>query len=182
MPDSGHNTQQPVKLNKYEIDLYAQVKIKVSNIHAGSIGSAIAQVETMVDMKRLLNKGFPSNSNECCIGSVEYVGNILKAVVNNIAQDNPSLQGPNSAEDYQSTSKPRVLIIVDGGVADYVSDDAVDIAIFDRDNYKSDPVQTGNAPAHFADLAIPIDVPVAPPDTLHQALTGIGILENRLHS
>lgn len=62
------------------------------------------------------------------------------------------------AEDQQQT--PRVLITVSGGIADYVSDKGVDVEIFDHDNYKDDPVGTDPVPAHFRDLAEPIDVPV----------------------
>lgn len=56
-------------------------------------------------------------------------------------------------------TEPRVLITVSGGVADYVSDEGVDVKIFDRDNYDNDPVYTDKVPAHFWDLAEPIDVP-----------------------
>jgi hypothetical protein len=60
----------------------------------------------------------------------------------------------------QPTAKPRVLILVKGGVADYVCDDGIDVEIFDRDNYEVDPEETGGVPRHYADLATPIDVPV----------------------
>ena len=55
---------------------------------------------------------------------------------------------------------PRVLVIVSGGVADYVSDSGVEVEVFDWDNYKDDPEGTGGVPEHFADLAEPCDVPV----------------------
>lgn len=54
---------------------------------------------------------------------------------------------------------PRVLVVVSGGVADYVSDAGVDVEVFDRDNFEDDEVGTSKAPLHFADLAKPIDVP-----------------------
>lgn len=56
---------------------------------------------------------------------------------------------------------PRVLVVVSGGVADPVFDAGVDVEVFDWDNYKADPEGTGPAPAHFKDLADPLDVPVA---------------------
>lgn len=56
---------------------------------------------------------------------------------------------------------PRVLVVVSGGVADPVYDAGVDVEVFDWDNYKADPEGTGPAPAHFKDLADPIDVPVS---------------------
>lgn len=58
---------------------------------------------------------------------------------------------------------PRVLVVVSGGVADPVYDAGVDVEVFDWDNYndEEDYAKTG-VPAHFADLAEPIDVPVAP--------------------
>lgn len=56
---------------------------------------------------------------------------------------------------------PRVLVVVSGGVADPVYDEGVDVEVFDWDNYKADPVGTGPVPAHFKDLADPLDVPVA---------------------
>lgn len=72
--------------------------------------------------------------------------------------------------------KPRVLITVDGGIADYVSDDGVDVFVFDRDNFESDAScaiadadgrrlkeveDMYYAPAKFKELAEPIDVPVS---------------------
>jgi hypothetical protein len=56
--------------------------------------------------------------------------------------------------------KPRVLITVSGGVAEYVCDDGVDVEVFDWDNYKVDPVETGPVQAHFEDLATPQGIPV----------------------
>lgn len=58
---------------------------------------------------------------------------------------------------------PRVLITVKDGVADYVADQGMDVVVFDWDNYNADPVQTGRAPAHFADLAEPLGIPVEQP-------------------
>lgn len=47
----------------------------------------------------------------------------------------------------------KVLIIVSGGVADYVVDGDVSVEVFDWDNYKSDPEATGRVSEEFADLA-----------------------------
>lgn len=55
---------------------------------------------------------------------------------------------------------PRVLVIVNGGMADTVQDSLLDVVIFDWDNYKDDPVGTGGVPADFADLAKPCGIPV----------------------
>lgn len=56
-------------------------------------------------------------------------------------------------------NRPRVLVTVSGGVADYVCTPDVDCFVFDWDNFEADPDGTGVAPADFADLAAPIDVP-----------------------
>ncbi|GAB2750446.1 hypothetical protein GCM10027019_31390 [Melaminivora jejuensis] len=53
----------------------------------------------------------------------------------------------------------RCLIIVSGGVADYVCDTGVDVEIFDWDNYKEDPVKTGLPPERFRDLADVAEIP-----------------------
>lgn len=55
---------------------------------------------------------------------------------------------------------PRVLVVVSGGIADSVYDKGVDVEVFDWDNYNDDPKGAGPVPAHFRDLAEPIDVPV----------------------
>jgi hypothetical protein len=57
---------------------------------------------------------------------------------------------------------PRCLIIVSGGIADYVCDDGVEVTVFDWDNYKDDPEGTGPVPAEFRDLAEPLGIPVKP--------------------
>lgn len=46
------------------------------------------------------------------------------------------------------------------GIADYLADSGIDVEIYDFDNYKADPVGTEPVPAHFADLAEPVGVPV----------------------
>lgn len=57
--------------------------------------------------------------------------------------------------------EPRVLVVVSGGIADPIYDEGVDVEVFDWDNYndEEDDAKTG-VPAHFADLAEPINVPV----------------------
>lgn len=57
-------------------------------------------------------------------------------------------------------ARRRCLIIVSGGVADYVCDDGVDVEIFDWDNYKSDPIGTALPPEHYRDLAKVAEIPV----------------------
>lgn len=56
--------------------------------------------------------------------------------------------------------RPRVLITVSGGVADFVCDPGVEVAIFDHDNHGADPDGTAGVPAHFADLAAPLGIPI----------------------
>lgn len=57
--------------------------------------------------------------------------------------------------------EPRVLVVVSGGIVDPICDEGVDVEVFDWDNYndEEDDAKTG-VPAHFADLAEPINVPV----------------------
>lgn len=64
-----------------------------------------------------------------------------------------------SAETILPAPKPRVLITVSGGVADYVCTPGVECFVFDRDSFEADPEGTEVAPSHFADLAYPNDVP-----------------------
>ncbi|WP_157497418.1 hypothetical protein [Diaphorobacter sp. J5-51] len=54
----------------------------------------------------------------------------------------------------------RCLVVVSGGVADYICDGDVDVEVFDWDNYKDDPENTPLPPSHFADLSVAVDVPV----------------------
>jgi len=57
--------------------------------------------------------------------------------------------------------KPRVLVTVSGGCADAVVEPGVDVEIFDWDNYNDDPDNyVALLPAHFADLAQPLGIPV----------------------
>lgn len=62
-----------------------------------------------------------------------------------------------------ATAMNRCLVIVSGGVADYVHDEGVEVELFDWDNYRAETAE-GRAemhvPAHFADLAQPAGVPV----------------------
>lgn len=56
--------------------------------------------------------------------------------------------------------KPRVLVVVSGGIADPIYDDGVDVEVFDWNDYKDDPDGTHRPPAHFADLANACATPV----------------------
>jgi len=56
---------------------------------------------------------------------------------------------------------PRVLIMVKGGIADYVCDPGLLVEVFDFDNYEDDPEGTVRPPEYFADLAGPMGVPLA---------------------
>ena len=55
--------------------------------------------------------------------------------------------------------EPRVLVVVEGGVASYNCDAGVDVAIFDRDNFEAGDADL-RVPAHFADLSAAYDIPV----------------------
>ncbi|WP_298150948.1 hypothetical protein [Flavobacterium sp.] len=57
--------------------------------------------------------------------------------------------------------QPRVLVVVQGGVAEHFSDNGVDVEIFDWDDYnvEEDASKVG-VPAQFADIATPNGVPV----------------------
>jgi len=62
-----------------------------------------------------------------------------------------------------ATAMNRCLVIVSGGVADYVHDEGVEVELFDWDNYRAETAE-GRAemhvPAHFVDLAQSAGVPV----------------------
>ena len=55
---------------------------------------------------------------------------------------------------------PRVLVVVNGGVAETYADPGVDSVVFDWDNYRVATAETGGVPARFADLAARTKVPV----------------------
>jgi hypothetical protein len=54
----------------------------------------------------------------------------------------------------------RVLIVVKGGVADYVADEGVEVEIFDWDDYKDAPDLTVLPSNKFADLAMSCNIPL----------------------
>jgi len=58
-------------------------------------------------------------------------------------------------------AKPRVLVVVSGGVADFIADDGVDVVIFDWDDYESAAEITLKPPRHFEDLAAECGIPVS---------------------
>ena len=62
-----------------------------------------------------------------------------------------------------ATAMNRCLVIVSGGVADYVHDEGVEVELFDWDNYRAETAEGRvemHVPAHFVDLAQPAGVPV----------------------
>lgn len=64
------------------------------------------------------------------------------------------------AEQATST-KQRVLIVVKGGVADFVADDGIDVVIFDWDDYKDAPELAAIPSAEYGDLAMRCGIPLA---------------------
>lgn len=79
-----------------------------------------------------------------------------------------SMPGVSNAKDLVSKvtvqsleKKPRVLVVVSGGIADAVHDQGVDVVVFDWDNYKDEePLHKQGVPAHFADLARTNGIPI----------------------
>ena len=66
-----------------------------------------------------------------------------------------------STADMKAIQQPRVLIVVSGGVADWVCDDGVDVEKFDFDDYDDeDNANKIGVPVHFADLAESVNAPV----------------------
>jgi hypothetical protein len=76
------------------------------------------------------------------------------------SEHQPDSEAHMAEEEALDSKKLRVLVVVSGGVADYVADTGVEVNVFDWDNYNADPNETGGVPEEFADLANPIDVPV----------------------
>lgn len=69
------------------------------------------------------------------------------------------------AREQQKMLHPRVLVVVSGGIADPIYDKGVDVEVFDWDNYKDAPEETGGVSAHFHDLAEPCGIPVECPSS-----------------
>lgn len=67
----------------------------------------------------------------------------------------------NSMAGHAMSAKPRVLIVVKGGVADFVADEGIDVVIFDWDDYKDAPELTAMPPSEFVDLAAQFSIPLA---------------------
>lgn len=51
----------------------------------------------------------------------------------------------------------RVLVVIQGGLADWAQDEGVEVVVFDKDTYVEGD---GGVPHHFADLAAPWGLPV----------------------
>lgn len=69
----------------------------------------------------------------------------------------------------QPASNPRVLVVVRGGVAEFVSTGDVQVFVYDWDN--TEPERDCGVPKHFADLARPLNIPVESQHGLHAAVT-----------
>jgi hypothetical protein len=72
--------------------------------------------------------------------------------------------GPKAVCVAGTIAKPRVLVVVKGGIAEPICDREVDVEVFDWDNYHADPDETSGVPEHFADLAEPARIPVEDAD------------------
>ena len=72
-------------------------------------------------------------------------------------------EGEHIAKKLGIAATNRCLVIVSGGVADYVYDEGVEVELFDWDNYRDETAE-GRADmrvsAHFKDLAEAAGVPV----------------------
>lgn len=65
------------------------------------------------------------------------------------------------ASNRSSKAKPRVLVVVSGGVADFIADEGVDVVIFDWDDYESNAEITPIPPQRFEDLAAQCGIPAS---------------------
>jgi hypothetical protein len=63
--------------------------------------------------------------------------------------------------DRSPTARLRVLVVVSGGVAEFLADEGVDVVVFDWDDYRSSAEMTVKPPRRFADLAAKCDIPVS---------------------
>ena len=87
---------------------------------------------------------------------------MLDDVVDRLVDDpvDSTAQSEEIQKAHDTPQLPRVHVVVEGGIADYVTDEGVDVVVFDWDNYKDDPEGTDRVPSHFADLAQPLTIPV----------------------
>lgn len=93
----------------------------------------------------------PSKSGNAKVQLGERLDLAKQAFVNRIVD---------GQEPIPTLRRPRVLVVVRGGVADPVWDDGVAVEVFDWDDYNDNPAGQGGVPAHFADLAASVGVPV----------------------
>lgn len=156
---------------KFHVNLYATVRVGVANVEAATMEEAIQRaeskaLETFPDLVSWNEGGNPDTAGKCEIYSVEYAEEIGNALVDVVGDE--EFQQSRSFHfngNWVPGANPRVLVTVQGGVADYVSDAGIDVEIFDRDIYQVEPDETQAnlaVSSYFRDLAEQINVPVKP--------------------
>lgn len=147
---------------KFDVHLYAVVRIKVANVTADSMSEAIDKAADSVNIHALVDKHHDcKTTKECAVAYIEY-GEETPCSVVDVVGDEEFIKTRHfhyDGGDWKPGAYPRVLVLVKGGVADCVADAGVDVEIFDFDNFRAGDTHLA-VPAHFADLALPIDVPV----------------------
>jgi len=145
---------------KFNVHLYAVVRLKVSNVEAESMEEAIEKADASVNVHELVDRAINGDADrECSLAHIEYAEEISSAMVDVVgdADFSKTRDFHYSNSGWKPGVHPRVLVTVSGGVADTVEDGGVEVAIFDHDNYKEDPECTAKVPALFAGMAT--DVP-----------------------
>lgn len=87
----------------------------------------------------------------------------IRALVQAAQQASRGAMSTSAEVSGRPASAPRVLVVVDGGVAACVGDEGVEVVVFDKDDFRDDPANYDLAPEHFADLAQRAGVPFGRP-------------------
>lgn len=140
----------------FDVDVYALVRLSKKNVRETSKEAALEKALAKIRSEHswLQSESGPEASS---IPGPTALG-ITQVVWAEIHERGAALTTSkklhlNEDGRWLSGKSPRVLVTVQGGVADFVADSGVEVAIFDQDDFSSDPNLTEKPPAHFADLA-----------------------------
>ncbi|WP_201209439.1 hypothetical protein [Rhodocyclus purpureus] len=144
---------------KFDVNLYAVVRLRKKNVCATTEEEAILKAVAALRSEDKIS--LIDTAASACNEKSGFLGDLHRAEVfdHERGEATPNNYHTDGDRGWLPGDKPRVLIIVQGGVADFVADNGIDVAIFDRDDFASDPNVTEKAPSHFADLAIISAVP-----------------------
>lgn len=141
---------------KIELGTITELKAKL-----GAITGAVEEPEAPIpDAVESASEGEESTSQAIVISALKQALQNAHRSLRKSGFDMAEIDKALEMADQAKVRKPRVLVVVNDGMADTLCDPGVDVEVFDWYGHKHEEEGACGVPPRFADLATPSGIPV----------------------